>query len=92
MLYSRSLLVIDFAYSAVYMSIPICQFIPSVNSSCFGSSSKWIPAHPAPAGSHYTRVSRPPAGGEAVPPIRQGGSRGPGGGRQACESSLAYNL
>ena len=62
MLYSRSLLVIDFVYSTVYMSIPISQFIPSVNSSCYSSSRKWIPAHPAPAGSHYTQVSKPPGG------------------------------
>ena len=62
MLYSGSLFVIDFVYSAVYMSIPISQFIPSVNSSCYGSSRKWIPAHPAPAGSHYSQVSKPPCG------------------------------
>ena len=62
LLYSRSLLVTDFVYSAVYKSIPISQFIPSVNSYCYGSPRKWTPVRPAPADSYHTQACKPLCG------------------------------
>ena len=51
MLYSRSLLVIDFKYSSVYMSIPNClQFLPSILPAAAAAAAKSLQSCPTLCG------------------------------------------